>query len=99
MNPYKTIVCGTKSVTASNTPEKLVSDPTPCRAVWIGPKRHATTGAITNTTNVMIGDASAQTAVIPADGTVERVYYVNDASLLYVRVVTGGQGVAYQIFD
>lgn len=92
-----TLPGGTKIVTAATTPEKLVTDPTPCRAVWIGARLNAATGAAVNTKAVKFGDADSQNIPILPDDFAGWEWPIDDASKVYVRVGTDGEGVEYRI--
>ena len=91
------LVGGTKTVSSAATPQPLVATPTPCCFVWIG-ARVDNSGNPQNIQPVFIGDAANQNiALMPAnyEGFVIRI---DDASKLYLRVVTANEGVFYRIF-
>ena len=90
-------VGGTKTVSSTGTPEKLVPASTPCRVVWIG-ARVDSDGNPVNTKPCFIGDSANQNIpVLPSnfEGVVIRI---DDASKVYIKVGVNSQGVAYRIF-
>ena len=95
--PPSSLVGGTKTVTAAATPEALVATSTPCRCVWIGPLCN-TDGVGTNTKPVFLGDAASQNMPLLPSSISGVVLVIDDASKVYVKVGTDGEGVAYRIF-
>ena len=94
--PSSSFPGGTKTVTSAATPEKLVAASMPCRVVWLG-ARVSAAGAALNTKPVFIGDAASQTLTIMPGDFQGVVIAVDDASKLYVKVGTNGEGVQYRI--
>jgi len=87
---------GTKT-NAFQLVQPLVATPTPCRFVWIG-ARIADNGTAQNASPCFIGDSANQNIPIQptkADGV---VISIDDASKVFLRVVTSGDGVVYRIF-
>ena len=91
-----TFIGGTKTVSASATPEKLVALSTPCNGVWIG-ARH-TAGVASNTREVLIGDSATQNMPIMPTNFEGYFIPINDAAEVYVKVAVNGEGVVYRIF-
>jgi len=88
---------GTRIVPASATPQPLVATPTPCRFVWIG-ARVDDDGNPLNEYPCFIGDSSNQNIPVMPSNYEGVVIRIDDASKVYVRVVSAGNGVAYRIF-
>ncbi len=94
-SPASTFAGNTKTVSpAAAAP--LVAASTPCRAVWIG-ARMGNDGTPTNTNPVFIGDATNQTMALAKDDFKGFLIPIADASGIYIRPVTNGEGVAYRI--
>jgi len=92
-----TFTGGTKTVTATGTPEKLVAASTPCNFVWIGSRVDAN-GVATNTKPVFIGDVDGQNIPIMIANFEGVLIPINDASKVYVKVGVNGEGIVYRIF-
>lgn len=95
--PSSTFVGGTKTVAAAATPEKLIANATPCRAVWIGTRMNTADGTALNTRPVMLGDLTSQTMALAKDDFKGFLIPIDDASKVYVKVFANGEGVAYRI--
>jgi hypothetical protein len=90
---------GTRTIAtseAANLTGKLVANSTPCRAVWIG-ARMANDGSAVNTSAVFIGDVGGQTMGLAKDDFKGFLIPIDDASKVYIKAVTSGEGVAYRI--
>lgn len=88
---------GTKTVPSSTTPQPLVATSTPCRFVWIG-ARVDNYGNPLNSQPVFVGDAAGQNIPVMPSNYEGLVIRIDDATKVYVRVVTNNTGVAYRIF-
>ena len=95
--PPGSMAGGTKTVAAAATPEPLVSTPTPCRCVWIGPPCNAD-GIGTNTKPVFLGDSDNQNMPLLPSSTSGVVLSIDDAGKVFVKVGADGEGVVYRIF-
>lgn len=95
--PPSTLAGGTKTCANAATAEKLVATATPCRAVWVGP-RITSAGAAQNTKPVFLGDAAGQNIPVMPTSYEGLTLLVDDASKVYVKVGTNGEGVAYRVF-
>jgi hypothetical protein len=94
---------GTKAG-ATTVATQLIATATPCRRLWIGPRRNLTTGtvgstlkgAVFNTDVVFIGDSAGQNLPIQttSDGV---VIAIDDASKIWIRAVVSAEGVDYRI--
>lgn len=92
-----TFVGGTKIVASAATPQALVATSTPCRFVWVA-ARIDNYGNPQNYYPCFIGDAASQNIPVMPSNYEGLVLRVDDASKVFVRVVSGGNGVAYRIF-
>jgi len=88
---------GTKTVPSAATPQPLVATSMPCRFVWVG-ARVDNYGNPQNYYPCFIGDSIGQNIPIMPSNYEGLVIRIDDASKVYVRVVSGGNGVAYRIF-
>ncbi len=88
---------GTKTVNTVGAARKLVADPTPCRAVWVGARFDAN-GVSQNTKPVFVGDNASQNMPIPPADYVGRMIEIDDASKIYLRVGVSGEGLVFRIF-
>jgi hypothetical protein len=88
---------GTKTVASAGTPQPLVATSTPCRFVWVG-ARVDNYGNPLNSYPCFIGDSAGQNIPVMPSNYEGLVIRVDDASKVYVRVVSGGNGVTYRIF-
>jgi hypothetical protein len=95
--PPSTLAGGTKTCANQAVAEKLVAASTPCRAVWVGP-RVTSAGAAQNTKPVFIGDSAGQNIPVMPTSYEGLTLLVDDASKVYVKVGTNGEGVAYRVF-
>lgn len=90
---YTTIADGNKDVTLAGTAEKLIASATPCRKVTI-------TANIDNSDYVVVGGSTVVAAVAGRRGTplVQGQSFdvlIDDASKIYLDVVSSGDGVTY----
>ena len=92
-----TFVGGTKTVADTGTPETLVASSTPCRAVWIGAPLTQSTGAATNTSFVMIGDATTQNIPLAPPNFEGYEIAIDDAVKIKIKVATNGDKVEFRI--
>jgi len=92
-----TLAGGTKTVPSASTPQPLVAVSTPCRFVWVG-ARVDNYGNPQNYYPCFIGDSAGQNIPIMPSNYEGLVIRIDDAAKVYVRVVSGGNGVAYRIF-
>ena len=88
---------GTKTVPSASTPQPLVAASTPCRFVWVG-ARVDNYGNPLNSYPCFIGDSAGQNIPVLPSNYEGLVIRIDDASKVYVRVVSGGNGVTYRIF-
>jgi uridylate kinase len=88
---------GTKIVALATTPQALVAVETKCRGVWIGARKDAA-GAAVNTGRVLIGDSAGQNIPLETTDTKGMTLAIDDASKVYVKVFTNGDGVDWRIF-
>jgi len=96
--PFLGLQGGTKTVASAATPEPLVASSTPCKAVWIGARAN-NDGTAANTSIVFIGGATVQNIPIETSDFKGIVLSIDDAAKLYVRVVSDGDGVFYQVLQ
>ena len=97
MSTNSSLPGGTKTVADAATPEKLVSDVSPCRLVWIGAPVDAN-GLPQNTLPVFIGDCADQNIPIISANYEGMVIGIDDASKLYIKTSADGEGVVFRIF-
>jgi hypothetical protein len=95
--PPRSMAGGTKNVAAVNVAEPLITVATPCRCVWIGPPCSAD-GIGTNTKPVFLGDSGNQNMPLLPSSISGVVLSIDDASKVYVKVGTAGEGVVFRIF-
>ena len=95
--PPTSMIGGTKTVASAAAPQPLVSAPTPCRCVWIGPLCNSD-GVGTNTKPVFLGDGASQSMPLLPNSISGVVIAIDDASKIVVKVGVNGEGVAYRIF-
>ena len=88
---------GTKTVASAETPQPLVATSTPCRFVWVG-ARVDNYGYPVDSYPCFIGDSAGQNIPVMPSNYEGLVIRIDDASKVYVRVVSGGTGVVYRIF-
>ena len=96
-SPPTSLVGGTKTVAAAAVAEPLVAESTPCRCVWVAPLCDAD-GAGTNTKPVFLGDSANQNMPLAPTSISGVVLSIDDASKVFLKVGTDGEGVAYRIF-
>ena len=92
-----TLVGGTRIVASAGTPQALVAATTPCRFVWIA-ARTDNNGNPLNGFPCFIGDAAGQNIPVMPSNYEGLAIRIDDASKVFVRVASGGDGVAYRIF-
>jgi len=92
-----------KTIANAANAAQLVTDPTPCKSVWIGPRIDAN-GAALNTKPCFIGESAAQSTydkgplpIMPSNYE-GLVIAIDDASKLWLKVGVNNEGVAYRIF-
>ena len=88
---------GTKTVPSAATPQPLVATSTPCRFVWVG-ARVDNYGNPQNYYPCFVGDSAGQNIPIMPSNYEGMVIRIDDASKVYVRVVSANTGVVYRIF-
>lgn len=69
--------------TISNTPAALVTNPYPCRGVWLGAPVNST-GSAQNAEVVFVGDKNSQTLPIVPDASLGIYIAIDDAQKIYV---------------
>ncbi len=100
--PPSSFAGGSKVPAEAGVAEPLVSVPTPCRFVWVGvpiapPEGEDVTSWARNTSPVLLGDQASQNLPLTPHTFRGVVIHIADASLIYVRSHTPGDGVEYRI--
>ena len=88
---------GSKTLAAAAAAQPLVGQPTPCQAVWIGPRVDGD-GVALNTKPCFIGDSQSQNIPILPDNAEGLILRIDDAAKLFVKAGVNGEGVVYRIF-
>ena len=87
----------TRTVSPPSSPQPIVGTPTTCRFVWVG-ARVGPAGQPENQGPCFIGDSNNQNIPIMPTNYEGVVIRIDDASKVYVRVITANDGVVYRIF-
>lgn len=100
--PPSSFAGGAKVPAEAGVAEPLVSVPTPCRFVWVGvplepPQEEGDTSWAKNSSPVLLGDQANQNLPLTPHTFRGVVIHISDASLVYVRSHTQGDGVEYRI--
>ena len=87
---------GSKVLAQAGVAEPLVSEPTPCRFVWLAAPVNDN-GHATNTKPVFLGDSGDQNMPLLKNNYRGVVVRIDDASKIHVRSVVASEGVVYRI--
>lgn len=87
---------GSKTLAQAGVAEPLVSEPTPCRFVWVAAPINDD-GNATNTKPVFLGDFDNQNMPLLKGNYRGVVVRIDDASKIYLRAIAAGEGVVYRI--
>jgi len=89
VSPASEMLCCSVTIESTNVAQQLVSESTPCKAVWIGAPVTLSTGAAANTHGVLVGNADTQAFPIMPSNYEGKTFPIDDASKLWVLGVDG----------